>query len=101
MVSRNKVRERWKNVILYTLLSIFITTLLANTSCSRKPEKPEISKWTYRQFVDRVETGQVERITISADRSQGVVITNDGQRALVGLPSDPEMLNVLQQNVPT
>lgn len=94
-MSRNKVRGSWKNVILYTLLSIFITTLLANTSCSRKPE---MSKWPYSQFVDRVEAGQVERITISADRSRAVVITNDGQRALVDLPSDPEMLNILQQN---
>ncbi len=94
-MSRNRVRGSWKNVILYTLLILFITTLLTNTSCSRKSE---MNKWHYSQFIDRVEMGQVERITIRADRSQAVVITNDGQQALVDLPTDPEMLNILQRN---
>lgn len=94
-MSRNSISESWRKIILYTLLSVFVITLLTNTSCSRKPE---ISQWRYDQFLDYVENGQVERVTINADRSQALVITSDGQRVAVNLPSDPELLGFLQEN---
>jgi cell division protease FtsH len=94
-MSPNHKTRRWKNFIFNTLLGVCATVLLANTSCSRKPE---MQAWRYNQFVDQVKSGQVEKVNIRADQSQAVVIAKNGQQVAVNLPSDPELINILQQN---
>jgi cell division protease FtsH len=71
---------------------IFLATALLD-----KPSQ-NATLWRYSEFIDRVETNQVAKVIVSADRTRAQVTTNDGQRALVNLPNDPELLNILQEN---
>jgi cell division protease FtsH len=73
-----------------------VVLFLATALLDRQPQST--ASWRYSQFIDRVEDGQVEKVNISADRSRALVTTSDGQRVAVNLPSDPELLNILQSN---
>jgi cell division protease FtsH len=89
------VNKRWRNAGLYALL-VVVVIFLATALLDRQPQNT--TTWRYSQFVDRVESGQVEKVNISADRSRALVQTNDGQRVAVNLPADPGLLNILQTN---
>jgi len=89
------VNKRWRNAGLYALL-VVVVLFLATALLDRQPQST--ASWRYSQFIDRVEDGQVEKVNISADRSRALVTTSDGQRVAVNLPSDPELLNILQSN---
>ncbi|MBW4468196.1 MAG: ATP-dependent zinc metalloprotease FtsH3 [Pegethrix bostrychoides GSE-TBD4-15B] len=75
---------------------VVILIFLATTVLDRQPQTT--ASWPYSQFIDKVEAGQVEKVNISADRSRAQVMTGDGQRVLVNLPPDPQLLNTLQTN---
>ncbi|GAB4374335.1 MAG: ATP-dependent zinc metalloprotease FtsH3 [Elainellaceae cyanobacterium] len=87
--------KRWRNAGLYALLVVVVIFLA--TALLDKPSQNATS-WRYSEFVDRVENNQVAKVLVSADRTRAQVTTNDGQRALVNLPNDPDLLNILQQN---
>lgn len=89
------MNKRWRNAGLYALL-VIVVIFLATALLDRQPQNT--ASWRYSQFVDRVESGQVEKVNISADRSRALVTTNDGQRVAVNLPADPGLLNILQTN---
>ncbi|MBF2051475.1 MAG: ATP-dependent zinc metalloprotease FtsH3 [Leptolyngbya sp. IPPAS B-1204] len=89
------MNKRWRNAGLYALL-VVVVVFLATALLDRQPQST--ASWRYSQFIDRVETGQVEKVNISADRSRALVTTSDGQRVAVNLPADPELLNILQTN---
>ncbi|MBF2072193.1 MAG: ATP-dependent zinc metalloprotease FtsH3 [Synechococcales cyanobacterium C42_A2020_086] len=89
------MNKRWRNAGLYALL-VVVVLFLATALLDRQPQST--ASWRYSQFIDRVEDGQVEKVNISADRSRALVTTSDGQRVAVNLPSDPELLNILQSN---
>ncbi len=89
------MNKRWRNAGLYALL-VVVVIFLATAFLDRQPQTT--ASWPYSQFIDKVEAGQVERVNISADRSRAQVMTGDGQRVLVNLPPDPELLNTLQTN---
>lgn len=89
------MNKRWRNAGLYALL-VIVVVFLATALLDRQPQNT--TSWRYSQFVDRVESGQVEKVNISADRSKALVTTSDGQRVAVNLPADPELLNILQTN---
>lgn len=89
------MNKRWRNAGLYALLVVVVIFLA--TALLDRPS-PSAASWRYSQFVDQVQSGHVEKVSISADRSKAQVTTSDGQKVLVNLPSDPDLLTILQQN---
>jgi len=87
--------KRWRNAGLYALLAV-VVIFLATALLDRQPNNA--TSWRYSQFVTQVQNGQVEKVSISADRTRATAKTSDGQTVLVNLPNDPEMLNILQKN---
>lgn len=54
--------------------------------------------WRYSKLINEVENGRVERVSISADRTQALVETLEGNRVSVNLPNDPELIDILTKN---
>ncbi|MBD3882700.1 ATP-dependent zinc metalloprotease FtsH3 [Phormidium tenue FACHB-886] len=87
--------KRWRNAGLYALL-VVVVIFLATALLDRQPTNR--TAWRYSQFINQVQDGQVEKVSITADRTQAFAKTSDGQTVSVYLPNDPEMLNILQKN---
>jgi len=89
------VNKRWRNAGLYALL-IVVVVFLATALLDRPSE--DVRSWRYSQFIEEVEQQNVEKVTISSDRSRAIVTTQDGERATVNLLNDPELLDILNNN---
>ncbi|MBW4654810.1 MAG: ATP-dependent zinc metalloprotease FtsH3 [Kaiparowitsia implicata GSE-PSE-MK54-09C] len=88
--------KRWRNAGLYALL-VIVVVFLATTLIERPPAN--ITTWQYNpEFISAVREGRVEKITISSDRTRAQVQSDDGERAFVNLPNDPELLDILTSN---
>ncbi|MBD2035028.1 ATP-dependent metallopeptidase FtsH/Yme1/Tma family protein [Leptolyngbya sp. FACHB-321] len=88
------MNKRWRNVGLYTLLAIVVVSL-ATAFFDKQP--PSRETWRYSQFIEKVQTGKIEKVRISADRS--IAVVQDGNnRIVVNLPNDPELINILTSN---
>ena len=59
---------------------------------------PEGSQWRYSEFVQAVEKGKVERVRFSKDGTQLQLTAVDGRRAMVVLPNDPDLVDILAKN---
>ncbi|MEB3180026.1 MAG: ATP-dependent zinc metalloprotease FtsH3 [Nostocaceae cyanobacterium] len=86
------VNKRWRNAGLYALLAIVVIAL-GTAFFDKQPQSRET--WRYSQFIQEVEKGKVERVSLNADRSQALVTPLDGEKRLVNLVSDPELINTL------
>lgn len=86
--------KKQKTIVLYAVLGAFITIVLVNAPSIAT----SATTWNYSEFLEQVESGQVEKVTINANFNQAVAITTDGQTAAVNLPTDPNLIDVLQQN---
>ena len=90
------MNKRWRNAGLYVLLVVVVIALA--TAFFDKPRQ-ETESWRYSRFVDQIQAGQVEKVYISADRSQARFPNPDGTgRVLVNLPSDPGLVDLLTKN---
>jgi cell division protease FtsH len=90
------VNKRWRNAGLYALL-VVVVLFLATALFDRQPQARET--WRYSpQFINEVQAGRVEKVIISSDRSKAQVTAQDGQKIMVNLPNDPELLNILTEN---
>lgn len=89
------MNKRWRNAGLYALLAIVVIAL-ATTFFDKQPQTRET--WRYSQFIQEVEKNKVEKVSLSADRTKALVQIQDGNRVLVNLPSDPELINILIKN---
>lgn len=89
------MNKRWRNAGLYVLLAIVVLAL-ATAFFDKQP--PARQTWRYSQFIDAVTNHKVEKVGISADRTQAQVVTQDGSRVLVNLPNDPELIDLLTRN---
>lgn len=69
--------------------------LAASTDASGLPEG---TQWRYSEFIGAVNAGKVERVRFSKDGSQLQLTAVDGRRALVVLPNDPELVDILAKN---
>nr|WP_199322002.1 ATP-dependent zinc metalloprotease FtsH3 [Leptolyngbya sp. FACHB-321] len=79
---------------MYTLLAIVVVSL-ATAFFDKQP--PSRETWRYSQFIEKVQTGKIEKVRISADRS--IAVVQDGNnRIVVNLPNDPELINILTSN---
>ncbi len=89
------MNKRWRNAGLYALL-VVVVIFLATALLDRQPETQET--WRYSQFIQNVEQNQVEKVSLSSDRSRATVTTQDGSKVSVNLVNDPDLLNILTRN---
>ncbi|MBD0312519.1 MAG: ATP-dependent zinc metalloprotease FtsH3 [Microcoleus sp. T3-bin5] len=89
------MNKRWRNAGLYALLAIVVIAL-ATAFFDKQPPSREV--WKYSQFIQEVEGKKVDKINISSDRSKALVTAQDGNKVLVNLPNDPELINILTKN---
>jgi cell division protease FtsH len=92
-VSKNN--KKWRNVGLYAILAVVVVALA--TAFLDRPQN-EQSSWKYSQFIQEVQENKVERVNLSADRSKAIATARDGNRYLVNLPNDPELIDILANN---
>lgn len=59
---------------------------------------PEGTQWRYSEFIDAVQGGKIERVRFSKDGSSLQLTAVDGRRAIVVLPNDPELVDILAKN---
>ena len=86
------MNKRWRNAGLYALLAIVVIAL-GTAFFDKQPQSRET--WRYSQFIQEVEKGRVERVSLSSDRSKALVTPLDGEKKLVNLPNDPELIDTL------
>ena len=91
----SKNNKKWRNIGLYAILAVVVVAL-ATAFLDRSPNNPP--SWKYSEFIDEVQTNKVERVNLSADRSQAIATARDGQRYVVNLPNDPELIDILSDN---
>ena len=87
--------KRWRNAGLYALLAIVVIAL-ATTFFDQQPQTQET--WKYSQFIQQVESQNVDKVSISADRTAATVKVADGSVVAVNLPNDPDLINILTKN---
>ncbi|MBD2360842.1 ATP-dependent metallopeptidase FtsH/Yme1/Tma family protein [Anabaena minutissima FACHB-250] len=87
------MNKRWRNAGLYALL--FIVVIALGTAFFDKPRESR-ETWRYSQFIQEVEKGRVEKVSLSADRSTALVTPRyDPSKKLVTLVNDPDLINTL------
>jgi len=62
---------------------------------SAQGDLPEGTQWRYSEFIGAVKSGKIERVRFSKDGAQLQLTAIDGRRALVVLPNDPELVDIL------
>ncbi|NEO54310.1 MAG: ATP-dependent metallopeptidase FtsH/Yme1/Tma family protein [Okeania sp. SIO3B5] len=87
--------KRWRNAGLYALLAIVVIAL-ATTFFEQQSQTLE--PWKYSQFIQEIESNNVDRVIISADRTTAKVKIADGTAVEVNLPNDPDLINILTKN---
>ncbi len=91
----SKNNKKWRNAGLYALLAIVVIAL-GTALLDRPNQAREILK--YSEFINQVENNQIDRVSISADRSEAQIPNpQGGQPLLVNLPNDPELINILSE----
>lgn len=55
-------------------------------------------KWIYSKFLDQVEKDTIEKVTFSPDGKKAVAVDDDGDRYIVDIPNDPNLLSFLVQH---
>ncbi|MGD1910777.1 MAG: ATP-dependent zinc metalloprotease FtsH3 [Rivularia sp. (in: cyanobacteria)] len=89
--------KRWRNAGLYALL--FIVVIALGTAFFDNNQAQNRETWRYSQFIQEVEKGRVEKVSLSADRSTAVVIPKyDPNKRVVTLVNDSELINTLTEN---
>ena len=86
------MNKKWRNAGLYALLAIVVIALA--TAFLDKPSQSR-ETWKYSKLIQEVESGKVETVKLSADRSRALVTAQDGKPVLVNLPNDPQLISIL------
>ncbi|MBW4540038.1 MAG: ATP-dependent zinc metalloprotease FtsH3 [Myxacorys chilensis ATA2-1-KO14] len=89
------MNKRWRNAGLYALLAIVVIAL-ATAFFDKQPQTRE--SWRYSQFIQEVQSNNVNKVSLSADRSKALVQVQDGNKVVVNLPNDPDLINILTKN---
>ena len=87
--------KKWRNAGLYALLAIVVIAL-ATAFFDQQPQTRET--WKDSQFIQQVESKNVDKVDLSADRTVARVKVADGTIVRVNLPNDPDLINILTQN---
>ncbi|EAZ91781.1 ATP-dependent zinc metalloprotease FtsH3 [Crocosphaera chwakensis] len=93
----NKNNKKWRNAGLYALLLIVVLALASAFLDNNNTQSRD--NLTYSEFIERVESNKVDRVTLSSDRTQAKVPNpQGGAPLLVNLPNDPDLINILSEN---
>ena len=88
------MKKRWRNAGLYALLVIVFIAL--GTAFLERPDPAGAPRTLrYSDFVEAVQANEISRVLISPDRGTAQVVENDGQRAVVNLAPDKDLLKIL------
>ena len=91
------MNKSWRNAGLTALLLVVMIALL--TAFFDKQPQNGKQTWRYSHFIQEVSQGRVERVSLSSDRLNALVTSADGNKIVVNLPKDPELLNILSKNL--
>ena len=90
------MNKRWRNAGLYALL---VVVVIALATAIFDNSGQESQSWRYSRFLDAIESNRIERVSISADRSQARFTDPEGNgQVTVNLPNDPDLINTLETN---
>ncbi len=90
------MNKRWRNAGLYALLVIVVIAL---ATAIFDGSGVETQTWRYSKFLDAVQGNQIERVSISSDRTKARFTDPEGNgQIVVNLPNDPELINTLETN---
>ncbi len=88
------MKKRWRNAGLYLLLVILV--LAVGAAFLDRPDPAATTRTLrYSDFVEAVQSNEISRVLISPDRGTAQVVENDGQRAVVNLAPDKDLLKIL------
>ena len=91
------MKKRWRNAGLYVLLAVVV--IAVGTAFLDRPDPANAPRTLrYSDFVEAVEGNEVSRVLIAPDRGTAQVVENNGQRALVNLAPDKDLLKLLEQH---
>ena len=91
------MKKRWRNAGLYALLVIVFIAL--GTAFLERPDPAGAPRTIrYSDFVEAVQSNEISRVLISPDRGTAQVVENNGQRAVVNLAPDKDLLKLLEQH---
>ncbi len=91
------MKKRWRNAGLYVLLVIVFIAI--GTAFLERPDKASAPRTLrYSDFIEAVQANEVSRVLISPDRGTAQVVENDGQRAMVNLAPDKDLLKLLTEH---
>jgi cell division protease FtsH len=88
------VNKRWRNAGLYVLLVIVM--IAVGTAFLDRPDPANAPRTLrYSDFVEAVQANEISRVLISPDRGTAQVVESSGQRAVVNLAPDKDLLKIL------
>jgi cell division protease FtsH len=88
------LNKRWRNAGLYVLLVIVM--IAVGTAFLDRPDPANAPRTLrYSDFVEAVQANEVSRVLISPDRGTAQVVESSGQRAVVNLAPDKDLLKLL------
>jgi cell division protease FtsH len=91
------VKKRWRNAGLYVLL-VIVMIAVGTAFLDRPNPATQPGTMRYSEFVEAVQANEVSRVLISPDRGTAQVVENSGQRAVVNLAPDKDLLKLLTDN---
>ena len=86
------MNKRWRNAGLYALLAIVVIAL-GTAFLDKQPQSRET--WKYSKLIEEVQEGRIERVGLSPDRTKALVTAQSGDKVVVNLPNDPDLINIL------
>ena len=88
------MNKRWRNAGLYVLLVIVM--IAVGSAFLDRPDPANAPRTLrYSDFVEAVQANEISRVLISPDRGTAQVVENNGQRAVVNLAPDKDLLKIL------
>ncbi len=91
------MNKRWRNIGLYVL--IVVVVIFVGSAFFDKPSPSRATRTLrYSDFIEAVQDKQVSRVLISPDKGTAQIVESDGNRALVNLAPDQQLLQLLTDN---
>ena len=91
------MNKRWRNIGLYVL--IVVVVIFVGSAFFDKPSPTRATRTLrYSEFIEAVQDKQVSRVLISPDKGTAQIVESDGNRALVNLAPDQQLLQLLTDN---
>ena len=92
-------KKSWRNAGLYVLLMVVLIALGTAFVGGRSntPNNAPVNL-RYSDFVEAVQSNEISKVLIAPDRGTALAVKSDGQRALVNLAPDKNLLNLLSEH---